>query len=59
MGVSLHQLEWPDFANTGQAAEYGVEADLVRFSVGLEDAKELVAKFEKALKVLNHHTGCD
>jgi len=31
------------------AAQYGVDANLVRFSVGLEDTKELQEKFSRAL----------
>lgn len=37
------ELDW--------AAEYGVEKDLVRVSVGMEDQKVLLEGFEKALKV--------
>ncbi|KAK4694899.1 hypothetical protein P7C71_g2754, partial [Lecanoromycetidae sp. Uapishka_2] len=37
------ELEW--------AAQYGIEADLVRISVGLEDAADLRAKVERALAV--------
>ncbi|KAI9822362.1 MAG: hypothetical protein M1827_000081 [Pycnora praestabilis] len=36
------ELEW--------AAQFGVEADLVRISVGLEDTAGLVANFERALQ---------
>lgn len=32
-----------------QAAKFGVEADLIRISVGLEEASELVSRFERAL----------
>jgi len=39
------ELDW--------AAQFGVEANLVRISVGLEETKELTAIFEKALKVLS------
>lgn len=39
------ELEW--------AAQFGVEADLVRVSVGLEDTAELIATFKKALDVLD------
>ncbi|KAI9788705.1 MAG: hypothetical protein M1835_002137 [Candelina submexicana] len=39
------ELEW--------AAEFGVEADLVRISVGLEDPKDLTAKFERALEIVS------
>jgi len=35
------ELEW--------AAQFGVEADLVRISVGLEDAADLTSRFERAL----------
>jgi len=38
------ELEW--------AARYGCEANLVRFSVGLEDTGELVRKFERALEAI-------
>ncbi|KAF2085326.1 cystathionine gamma-synthase-like protein [Saccharata proteae CBS 121410] len=38
------ELEW--------AASYGVEADLVRFSVGLEDAEELETVFKRALAAM-------
>ncbi|KAF2500094.1 cystathionine gamma-synthase [Lophium mytilinum] len=38
------ELDW--------AASFGVETDLVRFSVGLEDAKELVDTFERALRAI-------
>lgn len=36
------ELEW--------AAQYGVEQDLVRVSVGMEETSDLVASFEKALR---------
>ena len=35
-----------------QAAQFGVEANLVRVSVGLEDTRELVSKFERALAAI-------
>ncbi|KAF2814051.1 cystathionine gamma-synthase [Mytilinidion resinicola] len=38
------ELDW--------AASFGVETDLVRFSVGLEDTKELVDTFERALEAI-------
>ncbi|KAL7272730.1 Cystathionine gamma-synthase [Rhizina undulata] len=38
------ELEW--------AAQYGVDTNLVRVSVGLEETSELVGMFERALKVL-------
>lgn len=38
------ELDW--------AAEFGVDVDLIRISVGLEDTEELVAVFERALSVL-------
>lgn len=34
------------------AAEFGVEENLVRVSVGLEDEKELIEVFGKALEVI-------
>ena len=40
-----NELEW--------AAKFGAEADLIRFSVGLEDTVELVRVFERALAVLD------
>ncbi|KAI9717418.1 MAG: hypothetical protein M1812_004770 [Candelaria pacifica] len=43
------ELEW--------AAEFGVEADLVRISVGLEETKSLTAKFERALEIMPALTG--
>ncbi|KAF2399986.1 PLP-dependent transferase [Trichodelitschia bisporula] len=39
------ELDW--------AAHYGVEADLIRFSVGLEDTRELVATFRRALSAIS------
>ena len=36
------ELEW--------TAQFGVDPDLVRVSVGLEDAADLEAKFQKALR---------
>lgn len=39
------ELEW--------AAEYGCEASLVRFSVGLDDTNELLARFQQALTALS------
>lgn len=38
------ELEW--------AAQFGVESDLIRVSVGLEETEELVGIFERALGVL-------
>lgn len=38
------ELEW--------AAGFGVESDLIRISVGLEETEELVGIFERALAVL-------
>jgi cystathionine beta-lyase/cystathionine gamma-synthase len=35
-----------------QAASWGVEADLVRFSVGLEDTSKLVGTFQRALEAI-------
>ncbi|KAF2144619.1 uncharacterized protein K452DRAFT_325148 [Aplosporella prunicola CBS 121167] len=40
------------FTELDWAASYGVEANLVRFSVGLEDTAELVATFERALAAM-------
>ena len=57
MGLFWHQPKLLNFANTIQAAQYGVEADLIRFSVGLEGVQELVAKFQKALKALDYRIG--
>ncbi|KAI1007528.1 Cystathionine gamma-synthase [Podosphaera aphanis] len=37
------ELDW--------AAEYGLPADLIRVSVGIEDQDDLISKFEDALKV--------
>ena len=34
---------------TVQAAQFGAEADLVRTSVGLEDATDLSSRFKRAL----------
>ena len=39
------------------AAQYGAEADLIRFSVGLEDTFELVKVFERALENLDRVVG--
>ncbi|KAL2889051.1 Cystathionine gamma-synthase [Ceratocystis lukuohia] len=38
------ELDW--------AAKYGVDPDLVRISVGLEDTKELISTFQEALNIL-------
>lgn len=38
------ELEW--------AAQFGVDGDLIRISVGLEETEELVAVFQRALSVL-------
>lgn len=35
-----------------QALSFGVEADLIRFSVGLEDTAELLAVFRRALEAI-------
>ena len=35
-----------------QAASYGIEADLIRFSVGLEKTDDLVATFRRALAAI-------
>ncbi|KAF8543049.1 pyridoxal phosphate-dependent transferase [Trichophaea hybrida] len=41
------ELEW--------AAQFGVELNLVRISIGLEDTAALTATFEKALQALEQH----
>lgn len=43
------ELEW--------VAQFGVEADLVRISVGLEDSQELVSKCERALAAISTNVG--
>ena len=45
-------------SNTKQAAQFGVEADLVRVSVGLEDTSELVSRFERVLVLMEDQRGC-
>ena len=35
-----------------QCAKWGVEADLIRFSIGLEETEKLVGTFERALESL-------
>lgn len=35
-----------------QAASLGVDAHLIRFSVGLEDTQDLVDRFQQALAVI-------
>ncbi|KAF5389633.1 hypothetical protein D9757_004155 [Collybiopsis confluens] len=48
----FNELEW--------AAQYGVDADLVRVSVGLEDTNKLLADFNVALKAAEVAVGnCD
>ena len=39
-----NELEWCE--------SYGVEADLVRFSVGLEETSQLVGTFQRALEAI-------
>ena len=39
------------YAELDWAEEYGVERDLVRVSIGMEDRKVLMDGFERALKV--------
>jgi hypothetical protein len=39
-----------------QAAQFGVELNLVRVSIGLEDTAALTATFEKALQALEQHS---
>ncbi|MCJ1311025.1 hypothetical protein MMC25_004695 [Agyrium rufum] len=41
-----NELDW--------AARYGAQADLIRFSVGLEGTNELVARFKRALSTLDN-----
>jgi len=41
------------FCELGWAASFGVEAELIRFSVGLEDTAQLMATFESALASLS------
>lgn len=41
------------FANSDQAAGWGVEADLIRFSVGLEETSKLVDTFKRALAAMD------
>jgi cystathionine gamma-synthase len=36
-----------------QAASWGVEADLVRFSVGLEETSTLIGTFQRALDAIS------
>lgn len=51
------ELEWvsdllfcyPELRLIDKAAQFGVEADLIRTSVGLEDAMDLSARFQRAL----------
>ncbi|KAJ4348224.1 Cystathionine gamma-synthase [Didymosphaeria variabile] len=43
-----HELDW--------AASWGVEADLVRFSVGLEETSTLVGTFQRALEAITDTT---
>ena len=38
---------------TEKAAQFGAEADLVRVSVGLEDAADLTARFQRALDAIS------
>ncbi|KAJ4000145.1 pyridoxal phosphate-dependent transferase [Lentinula boryana] len=45
----FNELDW--------AAQYGVEADLIRISVGLEDTNELLAGFRLALKAAEAAVG--
>lgn len=42
-----------DNANIVQAAKWGVEADLIRFSVGLEETSKLVDTFKRALDAMS------
>jgi cystathionine gamma-synthase len=44
------ELDW--------AAQFGVPADLIRLSVGLEDAEDLKSRFVVALKAAEMATGC-
>ncbi|EKD15097.1 uncharacterized protein L3040_003702 [Drepanopeziza brunnea f. sp. 'multigermtubi'] len=44
------ELDW--------AAQFGVPADLIRLSVGLEDAEDLKSRFAVALKAAEMATGC-
>lgn len=39
-------------ANGEQCAKWGVEADLIRFSVGLEETSKLVDTFKRALDAM-------
>ena len=51
------ELEWvsklqnysPELRLIDKAAQFGAEADLIRISVGLEDAVDLSASFQRAL----------
>ena len=36
-----------------QCAKWGVEADLIRFSVGLEETNKLVDTFKRALNAMD------
>lgn len=36
-----------------QAAKYGAEKDLIRFSVGLEDSSDLLRRIDLALRALD------
>ena len=47
-----HAIEADPFTRL-QAAQYGVDAALVRFSVGLEDQTDLLRKFRHALSALD------
>jgi cystathionine gamma-synthase len=61
--VSLAPEDWGDHSSTAhtdmeQAASLGVDADLIRFSVGLEDTQDLVERFERALASISDEDAC-
>jgi len=43
---------YPQKLMGAQAASYGIEADLIRFSVGLEKTNNLVTAFRQALAAI-------
>lgn len=42
-----------DCADVEQAAKWGVETDLIRFSVGLEETSKIVDTFKRALEAMD------
>lgn len=60
MGTDCYSSPYVILAHYGElewTAQFGVEADLIRISVGLEDSADLVSRIERALAAASKLAG--